>query len=75
MTKYIVTDKGPIDRRQPGDDVTGVYPADVLTRLIEDGYIAEDKPRKRTPAKPADALAGESDAVESDGQPADEDGE
>ena len=57
MTKYIVTDKGPIDRRAPGDDVTGVYPAAVLQRLIDDGYIAEDKPqasRKRTAPAPAD---------------------
>ena len=72
MTKYIVTDKGPIDRHAPGTDVTGIYPADVLARLVDDGYIAEDKPRKRTPVKPADALVGEIDAVADDGS---EDGE
>ena len=53
MTKYVVTDLGPIDSRPPGTDVTGVYDAATLARLIDEGYIAEDapkaaqKPRKR----------------------------
>lgn len=38
---YIVTDKGPIDRHEPGTDVTGLYPADVLRRLMKDGYVKE----------------------------------
>ena len=43
MTKYVVTDLGPIDRRPPGTDVTGVYRAAVLARLIDDGYVEEVK--------------------------------
>lgn len=57
MTKYIVTDKGPIDRHAPGADVTGIYAPDVLARLIADGYVAEDKPkskRKKADDAPAD---------------------
>lgn len=52
--KYIVTDKGPIDRHKPGEDVTGLYRPDVLQRLIADGYVAEDKP---APKKKANAKA------------------
>lgn len=63
--KYIVTDKGPIDQHAPGADVTGVYRGDVLQRLIEDGYIAEDKPQASRKRKP--------EAVPND--TADEDGE
>lgn len=47
MTKYIVTDKGPIDRHAPGADVTNFYRGDKLQRLIDEGYIAEDKPKPR----------------------------
>ena len=71
MTKYIVTALGPIDMHEPGADVTGVYRGAVLARLIDEGYIAEDKPKRKS-VKPADALAGEVDAVADDGS---EDGE
>ena len=37
--KYVVTSKGPIDRHEPGTDVSSVYPADVLQRLISEGYV------------------------------------
>lgn len=39
--KYIVTDLGPLDRLPPGTDVTGRYRAEVLDRLIADGYVEE----------------------------------
>lgn len=71
MTKYIVTDMGPIDMHAPGADVTGVYQGDKLQRLIDEGFIAEDKPKRKS-VKPADALVGEVDAVADDGS---EDGE
>ena len=37
--KYVVTSKGPIDRHEPGTDVSSVYAPDVLQRLMEDGYV------------------------------------
>lgn len=37
-----------IDRREPGEDVTGVYAPEVERRLIDEGYLAVDAP----PAKP-----------------------
>ena len=49
--KYVVTDLGPIDRRQPGEDVTGVYAPDVLARLIDEGYVEEIKPAKASKRK------------------------
>ena len=55
MTKYIVTNQGPIDRHEPGKDVTALYVALVRDRLIDEGYIkaADDspKPAKKTPTK------------------------
>ena len=60
MTKYIVTDKGPIDRRRPGEDVTGIYNAETLARLVDDGYVAIDEPKpKRRPAKAKGVTDGE----------------
>jgi len=53
MSKYIVTDKGPIDRRQPGEDVTGVYDAATLQRLVDDGYVALDEPAPKRKSKKA----------------------
>lgn len=41
--KYIVVKT--IDNRSPGTDVTGVYRLDVTARLIDEGYVAEDKPQ------------------------------
>jgi hypothetical protein len=42
--RYKVTEQGPIDQHPPGEDVTDVYPPDVLKRLVKEGYVAEDKP-------------------------------
>ena len=39
--KYVVTKNGPIDRHEPGEDVTNVYAPAVLQRLIKDGYVEE----------------------------------
>jgi hypothetical protein len=35
----IVTKQGPIDRHLPGADVTGLYPAETVTRLVKEGYL------------------------------------
>lgn len=56
--KYIVTDKGPIDRRQPGADVTGIYDAATLERLVEEGYIAAETPRPKRKATAKGAADG-----------------
>lgn len=37
--KYIITALGPIDRYKPGEDVTDVYPAETLDRLVREGYV------------------------------------
>ena len=42
-----------IDRRQPGEDATGVYRPDVEQRLIDEGYLAVDAPPKATKSKRA----------------------
>ena len=42
MTRHTVTNKGPIDWHEPGADVTGLYDADTLQRLIDDGYVMAD---------------------------------
>lgn len=34
-----------IDRHEPGTDVTALYDADTLARLVEEGYIEADKPK------------------------------
>ena len=47
MPKYIVTDKGPLDRNPPGADVTGLYDPDTLARLMEDGYVVEVKAKAK----------------------------
>ena len=59
-TKYVVTDLGPIDRREPGTDVTDVYTGALLKRLIAEGYVAEAKPKptKTTKSKPAKSSKG-----------------
>ena len=50
MTTYRVSDQGPIDRHQPGADVTEIYDAETLARLIKEGYIEEDKPKPKRKA-------------------------
>lgn len=47
MTKYIVTKNGPIDRWPPGADVTAIYDAVTIARLIDDGYVKAIEPKKR----------------------------
>lgn len=37
--KYVVTDKGPLDRLPPGTDVTKLYPEATLHRLAKEGYV------------------------------------
>jgi len=49
--KYKVTELGPIDRHPPGTDVTDAYPADVLQRLIEDGYVEAVEPKRKAKTK------------------------
>ena len=59
--KFVVTEQGPIDRLPPGTDVTGVYPDDVLQRLIAEGYIADvtPKPKPAATSKRAKKEAGD----------------
>lgn len=47
---YIVTQKGPIDRHPPGTNVSKLYPADVLARLVAEGYV-EDTDAPKEPSK------------------------
>ena len=47
MTKYIVTDLGPIDWHKPGTDVTGMYTEYIMARLIKGGYVKADKPKRK----------------------------
>ena len=64
MTRYIVTDKGPIDTRAPGTDVTGIYDDATAARLVDEGYLsavepeAAQKPAKRRKAAASDAGNG-----------------
>ena len=51
--KYKVTKKGPIDLRQPGDDVTGLYDDETMARLVDDGYVEAETPRKPKRSKAA----------------------
>lgn len=37
--KYIVTEQGPIDRNEPGTDVTAIYSPLVRDRLVKEGYV------------------------------------
>ena len=44
--RYIVTDLGPIDRHPPGTDVTELYDAATLARLVAEGYVEDaDAPK------------------------------
>ena len=54
--KYIVTKKGPIDRHEPGDDVTGIYAPDVMARLVIDGYVEADTPKPKRKTKSDEAV-------------------
>lgn len=74
--RLIVTHKGPIDRHQPGDDVTGLYRAEVVTRLVKEGYLrrsyqetADGEPR--TASAETDSASGPQPAAHSP-QPSDE---
>ena len=51
--KYIITQQGPIDRHAPGTDATDLYPADVLQRLIAEGYVEAETPKRTPRAKAA----------------------
>lgn len=52
--KYVVTDKGPLDNQPPGTDVTERYTPNLLARLIDEGYVAEEKPKAKSKRKAAD---------------------
>lgn len=53
--KYIVSELGPIDRHPPGTDVTELYPAATLARLVAEGYVVEQTTAaKRKPGKEQD---------------------
>ena len=54
--KLIVTDKGPIDRRPVGSDVTGLYDEETAARLIAEGYLIDQdaKPAPRRTRKKVD---------------------
>lgn len=41
MATYVVTELGPIDRHAPGTDVTRLYDAATLARLVEEGYVED----------------------------------
>lgn len=41
--KYVISELGPLDRRDPGTDVTGLYDPATLARLVEEGYVVEVK--------------------------------
>ena len=49
--RYKVTEQGPIDQHPPGADVTDVYPADVLERLMDDGYVEAVEPKRKAKKK------------------------
>ena len=57
--KYIVVKT--IDNRPPGTDVTGVYGPDVMSRLIDEGYVAEDKPKAKRKKEAAPDEPGNED--------------
>lgn len=52
--KYIVTKQGPIDRHEPGSDVTGIYTGSTLERLVQDGYISAITPKPKRKKKAVD---------------------
>lgn len=53
--KYIVSELGPIDRHPPGTDVTELYPAATLARLVAEGYVIEQATAAKTkPGKEQD---------------------
>ena len=39
MDQYVVSELGPIDHRPVGADVTNRYSAEVLDRLVAEGYV------------------------------------
>lgn len=50
--KYIITDMGPLDRLPPGTDVTKLYDAAILARLVKEGYVVDaDAPKPKPTAK------------------------
>lgn len=50
--KYIITDMGPLDRHPPGTDVTALYDAATLARLVEEGYVVDaDAPKPKAATK------------------------
>lgn len=57
--RLIVTENGPIDRHQPGADVTGLYDDDTAKRLIKEGFLIDaDKPARKRKTK-AEATDGD----------------
>ena len=44
--KYVVTDKGPIDKLPPGTDVTGRYSSADMALLVNAGYVEAVPGRK-----------------------------
>lgn len=40
-----------IDRYPPGTDVTDLYDADTLDRLIDEGYVSAEKPAAKAKKK------------------------
>lgn len=48
--RYIVTDKGPIDRNPPGADVSKLYMPATLARLVEEGYVMDADAEKAKPS-------------------------
>ena len=55
MTTWIVTKQGPIDRRPPGTDVTGLYDAETMARLELEGYVRPKSKNSKAKAKAKDA--------------------
>lgn len=51
MSKYIVTELGPIDWHPPGANVTGVYADTTLLRLVEEGYVIDTEAKPATPKR------------------------
>ena len=58
---YVITDMGPLDDMPAGTDVTGIYKGDLLERLIDEGYIAEqgDEPLEPEPVDEPEDVAAE----------------
>ena len=58
MTTWIVTKQGPIDRRPPGTDVTGLYDAETMARLELEGYVRPKSKKSKAKAKDAEVTDG-----------------